>query len=97
MEEISDIVDHSQDPEATYLRLEVMHTLTAILAPRELEFLRLRTEGFDYNTIARILGVRPGTVGATLARALKKIHTTFSTPRKQRNLIKALGTTPDQM
>lgn len=43
------------------------------LSPRELSCVRLRAEGLSYDEIACILGVRIGTVGALLARAVRKI------------------------
>jgi RNA polymerase sigma-70 factor (ECF subfamily) len=48
--------------------------LEAALAPRELECLKLRAEGFEYSEIAGVLGLRCGTVGALLVRAHKKIR-----------------------
>ncbi len=54
--------------------------LWAVLAPRELECLRLRAEGFRYEEIASILGVRCGTVGALLARAQEKIRKAVARP-----------------
>lgn len=46
----------------------------AVLAPREFECLRLRTEGLDYNEIANAMSVRPGTVGALLHRVGQKMR-----------------------
>ena len=74
MEEILDQAGHLDNPEKIYIQSEALRNAQKILAPRELECLRLRVEGFDYNEIASILGIRLGTVGATLARALNKIH-----------------------
>jgi DNA-binding CsgD family transcriptional regulator len=51
---------------------ELADTLAAVLTARELECLRLRAEGFGYGDVADILGIRPGTVGALLARAHAK-------------------------
>ena len=42
--------------------------------PRELDCLRLRVEGFSYQEIAQVLGVRPGTVGALLPRVYSKLR-----------------------
>ena len=77
LEEAETILDTS-DPEQEYLRAFTRKQILEVLAPRELECLQLRAEGFDYQEIARILGVRSGTVGATLARALSKIRKTLS-------------------
>jgi RNA polymerase sigma-70 factor, ECF subfamily len=73
LEEAETIPDLS-DPEQEYLRAFTRKQILDALAPRELECLQLRAEGFDYREIAQILSVRSGTVGATLARALKKIR-----------------------
>jgi len=77
LEEAETILDTS-DPEQEYLRVFMRKQILEVLAPRELECLQLRAEGFDYQEIARILGVRSGTVGATLARALSKIRKTLN-------------------
>jgi RNA polymerase sigma-70 factor (ECF subfamily) len=44
------------------------------LSPREVECVRLRTEDLRYEEIARVLGLKSGTVGALLARAHDKIR-----------------------
>lgn len=48
-----------------------------LLAPREFECLRLRTEGFDYTEIAAAMSIRPGTVGTLLHRAVLKLRLGF--------------------
>jgi RNA polymerase sigma-70 factor (ECF subfamily) len=48
--------------------------LEHLLAPREVECLRLRTEGFDYTEIAAQMAIRPGTVGTLLHRAVRKLR-----------------------
>jgi len=78
LEEAEVIPDGSSDPEQQYLRAFTRKQILRVLAPRELECLQLRAEGFDYQEIAKILGVRSGTVGATLARALSKIRKTLN-------------------
>ena len=45
-----------------------------LLAPREFECLRLRTEGLDYIEIADAMSIRPGTVGALLHRVGQKMR-----------------------
>lgn len=61
-------------PLETFIRLETLDQLSRLLTERELECLQLRTEGFKYKEIAGILGIEPGTVGATLAHGLKKVR-----------------------
>jgi RNA polymerase sigma factor (sigma-70 family) len=73
LEEAATILD-ATDPEQEYLRAFTRKQILEVLAPRELECLQLRAEGFDYKEIAQILSIRSGTVGATLARALNKIR-----------------------
>ena len=46
----------------------------ALLAPREFECLKLRTEGLDYSEIANAMSIRPGTVGALLHRVGQKMR-----------------------
>ena len=48
-----------------------------LLAPREFECLRLRTEGLDYIEIADAMSIRPGTVGALLHRVGQKMRLAF--------------------
>ncbi|MBZ5591422.1 MAG: sigma-70 family RNA polymerase sigma factor [Acidobacteriia bacterium] len=62
------------DPEKQYQRSEMARDLVKLLSPRELECVRLRAEGLSYDEIAETLNLRQGTVGATLARAHKKIR-----------------------
>lgn len=45
-----------------------------LLAPREFECLRLRSEGLDYIEIADAMSIRPGTVGALLHRVGQKMR-----------------------
>lgn len=49
-------------------------TLEHLLAPREIECFRLRTEGFDYTEIASQMAIHPGTVGTLLNRAVRKLR-----------------------
>ncbi len=74
MEGIDDSSDGQNDPELHYHRIEMVRTISSLLAPRELECVRLRAEGLRYEEIAEILDLRQGTVGATLARAHKKVR-----------------------
>ena len=70
------LADSAQDVEAKYERNEAFQRAISVLSPRERECMRLRLEGFDYEEIAEVLRVRPGTIGALLARGLKKIRRT---------------------
>jgi RNA polymerase sigma-70 factor (ECF subfamily) len=64
-----------RDPEAEYARFELLRrALRTALSPRETECVRLRAEGLQYEEIAGVLSIQPGTVGALLARAHKKIR-----------------------
>jgi RNA polymerase sigma-70 factor (ECF subfamily) len=70
-------IDNSSDrndPELHYHRAEMVRVISNLLAPREFECVRLRAEGLRYEEIAEILDLRLGTVGATLARAHKKVR-----------------------
>ena len=49
----------------------------SVLAPREFECLRLRSEGLDYIEIADAMSIRPGTVGALLHRVGQKMRLTL--------------------
>ena len=57
--------------------------LDRLLAPREVECLRLRTEGLDYTEIAAQMAIRPGTVGTLLHRAVRKLR--LGIQRKERS------------
>ena len=80
LDEIHQSADIRQDPELRYHHAELTRRLWSVLAPRELECLRLRNEGFCYDEIAAILSVRSGTVGALLARAQKKMRRLLEAP-----------------
>lgn len=55
----------------------------AMLAPREFECLKLRTEGLDYVEIADAMSIRPGTVGALLHRVGQKMRVALR-PKRSR-------------
>ena len=74
IEGMQDPPDRGEDPETRYHRAEMARDLTRLLAPRELECVRLRAEGLKYDEIADVLDLSQGTVGATLARAHRKIR-----------------------
>ncbi len=67
-----DCADHRADPEACCWHGEVGQSLKRVLSAREMECLHLRLEGLAYREIGAILGVRTGTVSATLANAVRK-------------------------
>ena len=80
MDDADLVIDEKQDPEASYHHRELERQVWALLAPRELECLRLRNDGFGYEEIAGILAVRSGTVAALLSRGQKKIRKALHEP-----------------
>lgn len=74
IDKIDEPHDGWNDPERRYHRTEMARDLARVLAPRELECVRLRAEGLSYDEIAHVLDLRQGTIGATLARAHKKVR-----------------------
>lgn len=74
LEAAGNLADLSPDQEARLERIEISQRILACLSPREQECLQLRLEGLGYLEIAQVLRIRPGTVGALLARGLKKIR-----------------------
>jgi RNA polymerase sigma-70 factor, ECF subfamily len=69
------VAENQHNPENRIMLREISATAHELLSPRELECLRLRSEGLRYKDIAEVLKIDSGTVGAFLARALKKIRT----------------------
>lgn len=65
--------DGGPSPEQALVEDEALQKIYDLMAPRELECLRLRQEGFSYKEISEILDIEAGTVGAMLARATSKI------------------------
>jgi RNA polymerase sigma-70 factor (ECF subfamily) len=74
IDKIDEPCDGRNDPESHYHRAEMARDVARVLAPRELECVRLRAEGLSYEEIAQVLDLRQGTIGATLARAHKKVR-----------------------
>jgi len=74
VEKIDDPRDGGSDPERRYHCAEMARDLGRVLAPRELECVRLRAEGLSYGEIAQTLDLSQGAVGATLTRAHKKVR-----------------------
>lgn len=71
--------DAGRGPEWEAERAEFLRLLGPRLTSREWECLRLRLEGLRYREIAELLNIRIGTVGAILARALKKAQKSADT------------------
>lgn len=74
LEKIAHSMDPRQNPEANLVNREKYQKILGELSDRELECIRLREEGFDYQEIADLMGIRKGTVGVLLARAIQKIQ-----------------------
>jgi RNA polymerase sigma-70 factor (ECF subfamily) len=62
------------DPETLVERQQRARAIARALTARELDCLRLRTEGRSYAEIGGLLNIRSGTVGALLARAYEKLR-----------------------
>ena len=73
LEEASRSPDTGSTPQEQAEASNLEARFTQILAPRELACVRLRAEGLSYDEIGSVLEVRIGTVGAMLARAVRKI------------------------
>ena len=78
LEAARQVADSRQDLESDYQQTERFRRALSALSPREQECVLLRLEGFGYEEIAEVLGIRSGTVAALLARALKKMRTGLS-------------------
>jgi RNA polymerase sigma-70 factor (ECF subfamily) len=72
------LAEDQHNPENRIMLREISAKAHEVLSPRELECLRLRSEGLRYKDIGDILKIDSGTVGAFLARALKKIRTALN-------------------
>jgi DNA-directed RNA polymerase specialized sigma24 family protein len=66
--------DMNPGPEVLVGGMQAAQRIAESLSERELECLRLRTEGLSYGEIGVAMQVRTGTVGALLARAHEKIR-----------------------
>ena len=84
LEEASHLTEDQNNPETRTILREIGDRARQLLSPRELQCLRLRHEGLRYQDIADTLGIDCGTVGAFLARALKKMRTALSPEGNER-------------
>jgi RNA polymerase sigma-70 factor (ECF subfamily) len=71
------------DPEKTVRDCETARQIAETLTARELNCLRLRAEGLSYGEIAAAMNIRPGTVGALLARVHQKLEQSDASPQKK--------------
>jgi RNA polymerase sigma-70 factor (ECF subfamily) len=62
------------DDPASYEHREALSHIPRLLSARELQCVHLRQQGLSYEEIAEEMGISQGTVGALLARALKKLR-----------------------
>lgn len=62
------------DPERRMLHKQALERFVNALSPQEMKCLQLRAGGLPYEEIARVLAIRPGTVGSVLNRARAKIR-----------------------
>jgi RNA polymerase sigma-70 factor (ECF subfamily) len=74
LEAAENVKERGQDAASAYERKEALERILTYLSPRERECIQLRVAGFDYEEIARIMKIRPGTVAALLFRVLKKVQ-----------------------
>jgi RNA polymerase sigma-70 factor, ECF subfamily len=69
-------------PDVAVERAERVHRVRRaldVLSERDRRMLLMREEGFKYTEIAEVLGVRASSVGALVARALKRFARTYGT------------------
>jgi RNA polymerase sigma-70 factor, ECF subfamily len=83
LEAAAQVADAGQNVEVGYQQDETFRDALASLSPREQACILLRLEGFAYDEMAHILGIRPGTVGALLARGTMKIRKTILSSGRQ--------------
>jgi len=74
LDDVADAAAGQAAPEVDFRQPELEGRIRGVLAPRELQCFRMRAEGLRYEEIAARLQVRPGTVGALLARAQDKMR-----------------------
>lgn len=71
--ETEKMAEFKPGPEAMIEHAQMAEQITSLLTQREMQCLRLRSDGLSYEEIAGILGVRSGTVSALLTRVHKKL------------------------
>jgi RNA polymerase sigma-70 factor, ECF subfamily len=76
LDEASNLADIKQDVESAYETNQAFRLAISALSPRERECVQLKIEGFGYQEIAQILGIKSTTASATLTRSIKKIRRT---------------------
>ena len=74
VEHLEQVAALSYDPEKMVQNTQTARDIVASLSRRELECLKLRTEGLSYGEIGEAMEVRLGTVSALLARAHEKLR-----------------------
>jgi RNA polymerase sigma-70 factor (ECF subfamily) len=74
VEDVDEVLDVCVDAEMLLEQAQTAREIVSRFTPRELDCLLLRVEGFSYQEIAQVLGVRPGTVGALLPRVYAKLR-----------------------
>ena len=74
MEEAESLPALQRDPEVLAQRSETVRELTAALSRRELQCLRLRSEGLSYEEISQAMVISSGTVAALLAHVHSKLR-----------------------
>ena len=75
------VMPAARSPEEACLEQERRTQLKEALGtlnPRELGCLTLRHNGLSYQEIAKALAVNPGSIGPTIARALRKLRDTYA-------------------
>jgi RNA polymerase sigma-70 factor (ECF subfamily) len=73
LDDLEYLADQGHNPEKLLQCRELAAEIAATLTGRELHCLRLRAGGLGYEEIADAMDVRPGTVGALLARVHRKL------------------------
>lgn len=73
-QEARKVSDPRYDVQVDFQHSSGIDSILPILPLREQECIQLRFEGKRYREIARILGIKPGTVASLLSRSLKRIR-----------------------
>jgi len=67
-------------------RITQVRSALATLNERDREALLLKAEGFSYDEIAATLGLAPGAIGTTLARARRRLVEAYRTGQEKRHV-----------